>query len=131
MTASQYIDATHYFAPDHQVIHIGSRSLDVIVARTPRQWRTGIKDVSARDGVLFIFPYRATFAFGMHGVNRNLILCCFDENGKVLDVAILEAHIGHRKPETPYRYALEVPVPDTVAGAVEFLHDIADGLEVA
>lgn len=131
MTATRYIDAIDYFAPDHQVIRIGPRSLDVAVARTPRQWRTGIKNAFARDGVLFIFPYRATFAFGMQGVDHNLILSCYDENGKVIDVAILEAHVGRRQPESPYRYALEILVPDTVADAVALLHDIADGLAVA
>jgi uncharacterized membrane protein (UPF0127 family) len=131
MTASRYVDAVDYFAPDHQVIRIGARSLDVTVARTPRQWRNGIKDAFARDGVLFIFPYQATFAFGMDGVGHNLILSCFDANGKVIDLAILEAHIGRRQPESPYRYALEIPVPDTVADALAVLHDIADGLAVA
>lgn len=103
-----------------ETIHLGNRSLDVAVARTPGQWATGLVGHADIDAMLFVMPPGSQFPFHMRNIDRDLVIAFFDEQGNLVDYAFLEAQVGIKWPVGPYTYVLELAEPIDISLFDEF-----------
>lgn len=112
---------------DVKTVWLGRRQLSLPVARTPQQWARGLAGQPDVEAMLFVMPPGSQFPFQMKGVGRDLLIAFFDDDGKVVDLGFLEAHVGFKHAASPYTYALELQ-----ADLEDYLilRDIADGLTV-
>lgn len=65
--------------------------------------------------MLFDVPADSTFTFHHAGIPETVVVAFFDPEGALVDLGVLGEGVGWKRPRSPYRYALEVPIRNTDA----------------
>lgn len=107
-----------YHWPTAHIV-VRENELNVLVAKTPEHWYTGLGDRSRLtpfDGMLFVFPVSSRLGFVMRNMRFPLDILWFDK-GKVVDIApnvplepgVTEVNLRVYYPRIDANIVLEVP----------------------
>ena len=94
-------------------LQAGAHVFEVEVARTPQQHMRGLMERTHLDdnaGMLFIFPKKDRHCFWMKNTPIPLSIAFLADDGAIVNIEDMQPQtLGAHCPQTPVRYALEVP----------------------
>lgn len=94
-------------------LQAGAHVFEVEVARTPQQHMQGLMQRTHLDdnaGMLFIFPNKDIHCFWMKNTLIPLSIAFLADNGTIVSIEDMQPQaLDTHCPQTPVRYALEVP----------------------
>lgn len=94
-------------------LQAGAHVFEVEVARTPQQHMRGLMERTHLDdnaGMLFIFPKKDRHCFWMKNTLIPLSIAFLADDGAIVNIEDMRPRtLGAHCPQTPVRYALEVP----------------------